>query len=74
MFIGQLLKILFIAFFFYLIISFFRLLIGVGRAVNKRRREEKLAGRGSAGTGGENPRQRGRREIIELDKDQYKVD
>jgi hypothetical protein len=73
MFFGQLLKIIFFGIIIYSLFSLFRFLIRIGRAVNAGRAEEKTQARQNIREQG--PRMgKGRRGIIELDKDQYKVE
>jgi hypothetical protein len=72
MFLGQLLKVIFFAIIIYSLFSLVRFLIRIGAAVNKGREEEKKARQDVREEG---PRmRRDRRGVIELDKDQYKVE
>jgi hypothetical protein len=71
MFIGQLLKILFIAAFFYLIYNLVAYIIRIRRIIKAKRREEEIKGGNTRGDASE---QNGRKKVIEIDKDHYKVE
>ena len=64
---GQVLKILFIFAFFYLIYNLIVYIIRIRRIIKARRREEEIKGGNRRGSGqGE--------KVIEIDKDNYKVE
>ncbi|MBN2159661.1 MAG: hypothetical protein JW807_09715 [Spirochaetes bacterium] len=72
MVIVQFLKILFFIAFVYMLYNLIRYLFRLGKTLNERRQEEeKIAGQR---TSRERFRTRNRKETIELDKDQYKVE
>ena len=65
MFIGQMLKLLFFSLFVYVLYSLFRLIIRAGRLANERRRDNIR----------ENASRREKRDgVIEIDKNDYKVE
>jgi hypothetical protein len=71
MFIGQLLKILFFAAFLYLIYNLVVYIIRIRRIIKAKRREEEIKGGNMRGDASE---QNGRKKVIEIDKDHYKVE
>jgi hypothetical protein len=66
MVIAQLLKLLFFAAFVYMLVSLFRLILRAGRLANDRRKQENVREDGSG------PRRKDG--VIEIDKDDYKVE
>jgi len=66
MFIGQMLKLLFFALFVYVLYSLFRLILRAGRLANEQRRRDNIRENG--------PRPGKRDGVIEIDKDDYKVE
>jgi hypothetical protein len=66
MFIAQLLKLLIFVFFVYALISLFRFILRAGRLANEQRRRDTIH---------ENGTRPGKRDgVIEIDKDDYKVE
>jgi hypothetical protein len=72
MFIGQLLKILFFAVVIYMFYYLVRLLFKAGRVLHDKRTED--GGSSRQNIREERTRVRSRKDTIELDKDQYKVE
>ena len=66
MFIAQLLKLLFFAAFVYVLVTLFRFILRAGRLVNDRRKQENVREDG--------PGPRKKDGVIEIDKDDYKVE
>ena len=66
MFIGQMFKLLFFALFVYVLYSLFRLILRAGRLANEQRRRDNIRENG--------PRPGKRDGVIEIDKDDYKVE
>jgi hypothetical protein len=72
MFIVQLLKILFFAAFIYMLYNLIRYLIRAGKVLHDKRMEEEKTSQQNIHEG--RTRARNRKDTIELDKDQYKVE
>ena len=72
MFIVQLLKILFFVAFIYMLYNLIRYLFRAGKVLHDKRMEEEKTSRQNIHEG--RTRARNRKDTIELDKDQYKVE